>query len=189
MRYVDLDLSTQLILIGLIVVVWAAFLMRAAIFFRLERSGVSPQYPDSWNVEQRRILERFRLLIGLALIPLWAVYLFIRPSMPTNWPFGYLGAISLLAMLSVSYAWTLLLAPRNWKRLDAFPQSFLTMITFLVLWWGMAFSAIGWMFAEALAPQPFHLFSPSVYAERSVPRLIIFTRYEIANETKPLSGI
>jgi hypothetical protein len=149
--------------------------MRAVVFFRHESAGIRPLYPDSWNEAQCRALERFRLLIGLAIIPLWAVYLFIVPSMPTNWPFGYLEVMSLICMLSVSYAWVVLLAERNWKRLDGFPRSFLRIITFLVLWWGTAFTAIGWMFAEASAPRPFHIFG--VYAEREMPRLIRTTGY------------
>ena len=165
MHYRELDFLTQFILISVVVVVWAALLIRAVIFVRLESAGIPPLYPDSWNVAQRQALERFRLLIGLALVPLWAVYLFVVPSMPTNWPFGYLEAISLISMLSVSYAWALLLAARDWKGLDAFPHSFLLIITFLVLWWGTAFSAIGWMLAEGLAPQPFHIFSTGAYAE------------------------
>ena len=170
MHYRDIDFLTQVILIGVVVVVWAALLIRAAIFFRLESAGVPPVYPDSWNVAQCRALERFRLLIGLALVPLWAVYLVVVPSMPTNWPFGFLEAISLISMLSVSYAWSLLLAARNWKGLEAFPRSFLLIIAFLVLWWGTAFSAIGWLLAEASAPQPFRVFG--VYAEREMPRPI-----------------
>ena len=177
MHYRDIDFLTQVILIGVVVVVWAALLIRAAIFFRLESAGVPPLYPDSWNVAQCRALERFRLLIGLALVPLWAVYLVVVPSMPTNWPFGFLEAISLISMLSVSYAWSLLLAARNWKGLEAVPRSFLLIIAFLVLWWGTAFSAIGWMLAEASAPPPFRVFPAGVYAEREMPRLILTAGY------------
>jgi hypothetical protein len=172
MHYSDLDLSTQLGLLILVVVLSAGFLMRALVFFRLESAGLPPLYPDSWNVAQCRALERFRLLIGLGLIPLWGVYLFIAPSMPANWSFGYLGQlISLIAMLSASYAWIVLLAARNWKRLDALPQSFLLIIAFLVLWWGAAFSAIGWMLAEASTPPKVHMFS-GVYAAREMPRFV-----------------
>src|SRR5229473_1546261 len=114
MHYRDIDFLTQVILIGVVVVVWAALLIRAAIFFRLESAGVPPLYPDSWNVAQCRALERFRLLIGLALIPLWAVTLFVTPSLPTNWPFGFLEATALICLLCVSYAWVVLLAARDW---------------------------------------------------------------------------
>jgi hypothetical protein len=171
MHQADLDFSTQLTLTSLIIVVSVAFLIRAAVFFQGERAGIPPTYPDSWNLGQRHALEGLRLLIGLALIPLWALFLIIRPSMPTNWPFGYLEAISFISMLSVSYAWTVLLATRNWKRLDAFPRSFVLTITFLVLWWGTAFTAIGWVFAEVSAPPPFRIFPPGIYPEQEIPRL------------------
>src|SRR5258706_12598175 len=61
--------------------------------------------------------------------------------------FGYC-SVSLISMLSVSYAWTLLLAARDWKAFNAFPRSFLLIVTFLVLWWGTAFSAIGGCWRE-----------------------------------------
>jgi hypothetical protein len=160
MHYSNLDLSTQLGLLMLVVVLSAGLLMRTLVFFRLEIAGLRPLYPDSWNAAQCRALERFRLLIGLGLIPLWGIYLSVVPSMPTNWSFEYLGEmISLIAMLSVSYAWIVLLSARNWKRLDVFPRSFLLIIAFLVLWWGTAFSAIGWMLAEASTPPPIRIFS------------------------------
>jgi hypothetical protein len=166
MRYADSDPSTQLILISLVIVVGSALLIRATIFFRFERAGIHPLYPASWNAAQCKALESFRLLLGLALIPLWAAYLFVAQSIRINWPLGYFDLISLISMLSVSYAWTILLATRNWKVLEALPHSFLVMVVFLVLWWGAAFSAIGWMFAQASAPPPFHGFPSGVYAER-----------------------
>src|SRR2546421_12734720 len=113
MRYIDLNFPTQLILIGVVVVVWAAFLIRSVIFFRLESAGIRPSYPDSWNVAQRRTLERFRLLIGLALVPLWVIYLFVVPAMPKTWPFGFLEAVSLISMLSVNYCCALLFSARD----------------------------------------------------------------------------
>ncbi len=180
MRYADLNLSNELILGSLVVVVWAAFLMRAAVFFRLERAGIGPLYPDSWNVGQRRALERFRLLIGLALVPLWAIYLSIAPSIPANSRFGNLEMPMLISMLSASYAWILLLAPRNWKRLDALPRSFMLMIAFLVLWWATAFSALGWMFATASAPPSFRMFSNGVYAGQDTPHAIPGSRIFVA---------
>ena len=167
MHLSDLDLPTQLGLISLVFVLWAGFLMRAVIYFRRESAGIRPLYPDSWSVAQWK----GRLLIGFALIPLWAVYLLIVPSMPSRWSLAYLEVISLISMLSVSYAWAVLLAARNWKGLDALPQSFLLIIAFLVLWWVTAFSAIGWMLAEASAPPPIRIFS-GVYAEREMPLLI-----------------
>jgi hypothetical protein len=170
MEYGELNFLTEFILVGVVVVVATALLIRAAVFFRLERSGIVPSYPNSWNLTQCRALERIRLLIGLLLVPLWVVFLFVIPPMATNWSFGILEAISLISMLSVSYAWALLLAARDWKWLDAFPHSFLLTITFLAFWWGTAFTTIGVIFAEASAPRSFQVFG--VYAEREMPRLI-----------------
>jgi hypothetical protein len=181
MRYADLDLPIQLVLIILVMVVWTALLLRAIVFFRQERAGIGPLYPNSWNVGQRQILEWVRRLIGLALIPLWAFYSFVAPSTRTNWPFGYLEAFLLVSMLSVSYAWVLLLAPRNLKRLDAVPRSFLLMLVFLVFWWGTAFSAIGLMFAAASAPTPFRIFPPGVYAARPLSQTDLVQAADLSN--------
>jgi hypothetical protein len=169
MLYPDLKLSTQVWLMSLVVAVGAGFLIRSMTFIRLERAGIRPLYPTSWNAAQCRALERFRLLIGLGLVMLWAAYLFVVPAKPTNWPFGYLAAISLISMLAVSYAWTVLIAARNWSRLEVLPRSFLVIITFLALWWGTAFSAIGWMLAEASAPPAFHIIPLGAYAQRELP--------------------
>jgi hypothetical protein len=146
LRYAVYISHNQPLLMSVLAFVWVAFFARALVFFRLERAGSRPLYPESWNAAQRRLLERFRLLVGLGSISLWGVFFVIRPLLPTSSSFGYLELLSLIAMLSMSYAWVLLLAPRNLKWLDAFPRSFVLMIAFLVLWWGTAFAAIGWMF-------------------------------------------
>jgi hypothetical protein len=160
----DLSSQTELLLIGVLAVVWMAFFTRTVVFFRREKAGVHPLYPDSWNVGQRIILEKFRLLVGLGLLSLWAVFFAIRPA-SSNSSFGYLEILSLIAMLSISYAWVLLLAPRDLKWLETFPQSFALVIAFLVVWWGTAFTAMGWMFAEAAAAStPIRLLPNGVFA-------------------------
>jgi len=113
MRHVDLSPSTQLLLVGLLSVALAAILMRAAVFIRCEYAGIRPLYPSAWSAAQCRVLECFRLLVGISLIPLWEFFLFIAPSMPTNSPFGYLEMISLIVLVLFSHAWVLLTAPRN----------------------------------------------------------------------------
>jgi hypothetical protein len=144
------NLFTELVLISLLVVVWVAFLTRTVIFVRLELAGIGPLYPASWNPAQRKALENFRLLIGLVLIPTWAAYVLITRQ--TNTPFEYLEMLLLISMISICYAWTLLLAPRDLRMLDRFPRSFLLMFAFLLLWWGTAFSAVGWMLTRVSAP-------------------------------------
>src|SRR5260370_12441226 len=90
MPYADpLNPSAQFLMIGLLIVAFGAFLTRAVLFARREYAGIRPVYPGAWSAAQCRSLEYFRLLVGLALIPLWGFFLFIAPSMPTNWPFAY----------------------------------------------------------------------------------------------------
>ncbi|UVO39408.1 hypothetical protein KUL72_14155 [Bradyrhizobium arachidis] len=158
MHYLDLSLSVQFGLIGLIVVLGAGISMRTVMYFRHEAAGVPSLYPVSWNGSQRRVLERLRLLIGLGLAALWADYVFAIPSVPPAWPLKCLDVIALACMLSASYAWAVLLAARNWRAFEAVPRSFLLIIALLMLWWGTAFSAIGWMLAEASTPVPFRVF-------------------------------
>jgi hypothetical protein len=154
MRYADLSPSTQLFLMGALVAVLASLLTRAVVFFRREKEGLRPLYPTVWSAAQCRTLECFRLLVGLALIPLWGAFLFVAPSMPSSWPFGYLEMISLISLLLISNAWVMLLVPRNWKMLGAFSRSFSLTISFLVVWWVSTFAAAGWMLARASASPP-----------------------------------
>jgi hypothetical protein len=159
---------TQLILIGLLAVVWAAFVTRVVIFFRREYAGVRLVYPSAWTALQCRALEYFRRVVGLALIPLWVIYLLIAPSVPAGW-LEYVEVISLISMLVISYAWVILLTPSDWRKLDAFPQSFWLTIAFLMIWWGMAFTAVGWMFAEASASPPLRTYSGVFAAQSDIP--------------------
>ncbi len=168
MHYSASNLSIQLSLISLIVVVGVGFLVRTVILFHRESAGTRPLYPHGWNAAQCRALEQ--LLIGLGLVALWATYLFFVPWM--TWPLGYLEMISLISILSASYAWTVLLGARNWTRFDAIPRSFLAITAFLLLWWGTAFAAIGWVLKAASTPPTFHIYSASAFAELVVPRLV-----------------
>src|SRR5438874_10858974 len=105
MRFADLSPSMQGFAYGLLAAVMAAFLTRAVIFFRREYAGLRPLYPSSWSAAQCRALESFRLVICLALIPLWGIFLFIAPPIGTNWPAGFLCFISLILL---SHAWVVL---------------------------------------------------------------------------------
>src|SRR6185369_8605788 len=112
-------------------------------------AGIPCRYPSSWSPAQCRALEQFRLFICLSLVLLWSFFLVIVPSIPTNWPFGL---VSLVSLLLLSQAWVALLTPRDWRRLGAHPGSFWLLSAFLVLWWAVALSATGWIFAQASAP-------------------------------------
>jgi len=147
---------------------WAALLVRVGSFFRRERAGLRLVYPSIWTTTQCRALEGFRLLIGLALVALWGSLFFVIPSLPTNWPFGYLEAILLITLLLMSYAWLLFLVPRNWKVLGGIAQSFWLTMTVLVVCWVFLFTATGWILVKAQVPSP-RLDMPTigVFAERA----------------------
>jgi len=184
MPHADLSLSTQFLLVGLLAVALAAFLTRAMVFFHREKAGVRPIFPSAWSVAQCRTLESFRLLVGFALISLWGSFLFIAPSVPTNWPFGYLDVIFIIWLLLISNAWVLLLVPRNWEKFGAISRSFWITITFLVVWWGVTLTVTGWMFAKASASPPMNGFS-GVYAAQGLPSLARTRVSQIRPEAGP----
>ena len=152
------------LLIGLLVLAFGTFLTRAIRFARLEYARVQPVYPAMWTAAQCRALEYFRLLVGLALASLWASFLFSAPSMQINfWSSQYLVVFSLILLLLISNAWLLLLVPRDWQTLGTISGSFWVMITFLVVWWGVTFTATGWMIAAFSASPPLSSYS-GIYA-------------------------
>jgi hypothetical protein len=167
MHYADLSPSGQFLLIGLLAIASLALVTRAMIFFHREKAGTRPIYPATWSAAQCRTLEYFRLLVGLALIPLWGSFLFVAPSMRADWAFGHLDVIFLILLLWISNAWVLLLVPRNWQKFSAISRSFWITITFLVVWWGATFTATEWMLVKVLAP-PTDLIS-GAYAARGAP--------------------
>jgi hypothetical protein len=167
MHHADFSPPAHFLLTCLLVVAAAALVARAMIFFQNETAGVRPIYPATWSAAQCRTLEYFRLLVGLALIPLWGSFLFIAPSMRTDWPFEYFDVIFFILLLFISDAWALLLVPRNWEKFGAISRSFRIMIIFLVVWWGTTFTATGWLLAKVYAP-PSDVFS-GAYADRGAP--------------------
>jgi hypothetical protein len=168
MRYADhLSPSTESFMIGVLIVAFGAFLTRAILFARREYAGIRPVYPSAWSAAQCRSLEYFRLLVGLALIPLWASFLFFALAMRTNWQSGFFGVFFLTLLLLISNAWLLLLVPRNWQKFGAISRSFWITMTFLVVWWGLTFTAAGWMFAKASASPPLRSLS-GVYAAQGL---------------------
>lgn len=167
MNHAALSPAAQFLVIGLLAVACIALVTRATIFFRREKAGVRPIYPTTWSAAQCRALEYFRLLVGLALIPLWGTFLVVAPSMRTDWHLGHLDLIFLILLLWISDAWVLLLIPRNWSKFGAISRSFPITIVFLVVWWGVTFSATGWMLVKASAP-PSDMIT-GAYALREAP--------------------
>ena len=145
MRLPDLSPSIQFLLIGLLAVALAALLARVMVFIHREKMGVRRTYPKTWSAAQCRALESFRLLVGLGLIPLWGSFLFI-----VHWPFEFWDVIFLILLLLISNAWVRLLDHRNWEKFGAISRPFWITISFLVVWWGVVFTATGWMFAAPI---------------------------------------
>jgi hypothetical protein len=163
--HVEIGPLVHIILAGLLVGASASLLMRALVFLSRERSGMRHVYPKTWSKAQCRFLASFRLLVGLALILFWGAFLSMIPTVQTKWSFGdeLLVAFVILLLLK-SNAWMLLLLPRNWERFGGLSRSFSVVITFLFVWWGVAFTATSWLFAKASASSQLHSVS-GVYAE------------------------
>jgi hypothetical protein len=168
MQNPDLSQPNQIFLIAVMVVTLVGILTRAAMFVRCEWAGLELIYPRVWNKAQRRTLETFRLLIGFALVGLWVAFVILSPSMPTNWPFGYLEAVSQIILHLMTYAWILLLLPLNWKTFGALSNSFWMTITVLVVSWGAMLLATGWMLVKATESAPRLDMPPvGVFAQRA----------------------
>jgi hypothetical protein len=171
MRYANLSLSTQVILIFLLAAAATMLLTRSLIFLLRERSGIQPIYPNSWSALQRRTLEIFRLMVGCALILLWGFYLFTTPSLPTNAPFGYFEAVLLILLLLFSHAWVFLLAPQSCPTRFAFSSSFWVTMTVLAVWWLSALAATGWIIVKASTPPARVIPLNGAFASLHPPRL------------------
>jgi glucose/arabinose dehydrogenase len=142
----DFSTSIQLILFGLLAIALALPLIRALVFIYRQKVGVRTTYPKNWSVAQCRTLEWFRLLVGLGLIPLWGSFLFI-----VHWPFKFWDLFYFIVLLLISSTWLRLLDQRNWEKSRGRPRSFWKAITFLIVWWGVVFTAIEWMFAPSIS--------------------------------------
>ena len=124
MRYQDLEFSAQILIVTFLALLLSAVLIRAALFIFRNFTGVPHRYPGTWTPTQCRLMDRFRMLIGVALSALWIALLLAVPYMPTNWPFGLLEGISILVLLLLSNAWILLLLPRAWDKLGRWRTAF-----------------------------------------------------------------
>ena len=148
MHFQNASASVQLLSYCLLAVVMAAFLVRAAIFFRRQFVGIRPRYPSSWTPAHCKTLEWFRLAVCLAIIPLWIYFAMSGLIWPNLWPIGFLSFVSLVL---VSHAWVTLITPRDWTAYGRYAASFSLTLTFLVLWWGTMLAGTGWMLSAASA--------------------------------------
>ena len=142
MRHPDLDFFTQAALLSAIAFVAGAILIRAVTFFRRQYARVPHRYPGSWTGDQVALFERFRMMIGVAIVITWATLQIAAPRMPDAWPFGLEQTIITVGLLLLGYAWLLLLIPSNWEHTLLDKIGFSTTMSVLVLWWGTFLGAL-----------------------------------------------
>jgi hypothetical protein len=152
MRYKDLDYTTQILLVTILTILLAVVVVRAAIFLYRNFVGVPQRYPRTWTPAQCRLMNGFRLFIGVALSALWIALLIATPQMPTSWPFGFLEVVSLAALLLLTNGWILLVLPRDWERFGQQTKRFSLATGALMLWWALMLSGTAWILAKASAP-------------------------------------
>ena len=153
MHYKNLDFLTQVVLSSLVTVLVGAALIRAGAVLYRKMMQIPLRYPRSWTSAERRLMERFRLGIGVTLTAFWAAYFLAVPLMPTNWPFGFFEALSMAVLLLLTNAWIMLLLPRDWGAPGALTARFVVTITALALWWGVMFGGTAWILAAATSKQ------------------------------------
>jgi len=153
MHYKNLDFLTQVVLSSLVTVLVGAALIRAGAVLYRKMMQIPLRYPRSWTSAERRLMDRFRLGIGVTLTAFWAAYFLTVPLMPTNWPFGFFEVLSIAVLLVLTNAWIMLLLPRDWGELGVLTARFAVTITALGLWWGLMFGGTAWMLAT-LASKP-----------------------------------
>lgn len=162
MQYGNLEPSTQVLLVGLLVVLMSAMFVRMGTVLWRKLAQVPRLYPRSWTAPQCRLMDRFCLVVGLVLSTFWLGLIVAAPRMPTNWPFGFFEVTSLIVLLLLTNAWLILLLPRDWRLLGALTERFAVTLMILATWWALMFGGTAWMLAKAASPPPRLIFGPVV---------------------------
>jgi hypothetical protein len=153
-QYQNLEFTTQVALTSLVMVlVGAAFIRAGAVLYR-KMMRIPQRYPRTWTSAQCRLMDRFRLGVGVTVTAFWAAHFLAIPLMPTNWPFGLFEALSMAMLLLLTNAWIMLLLPRDWGAFGVLTARFAVTITALGLWWGLMFGGTAWMLATATTKPP-----------------------------------
>ena len=134
-RRPDLDPLTQAALIGAVAVAVLALLVRTLVALHRQYAGVPHRYPDSWTDAHIRLFAQLRIAIGIALAATWVSLAAAAPHMPQSWPFGRTEMLLTLVVLLLSYAWIVLLTPRDWAQTVLGKLRFDRAIGVLVVWW------------------------------------------------------
>jgi hypothetical protein len=165
----DLEFPTQVLLIGILLVLIGSMLLRVGAILWRKRTQVSQLYPRSWTADQCQLMDRFCFAVGMTLSTLWLAQLIATPQMPTNSSFGFVEMVSIMALLLLTNAWLILVLPRDWNLLGALTERFLVTLMTLAVWWTLMFSGTAWLLAKASSvPQPRLMFGP-VVASAYVP--------------------
>jgi len=166
MQYKNLDVMTELVLGSLVIVLLGAALIRATAVVYRTILRIPQRYPQNWTEPQCKLMDRFRLAVGVTLTIFWVAQQIAAPLMPTNWPFGYLEALSVATLLLLTNAWIVLLLPRDWGQLGLPVTRFAAIMTALVVWWALMFGGTAWMLtAAATQPTPRLLIRAPVVAQ------------------------
>jgi hypothetical protein len=152
MQYKNLDFMTETILGSLILVLLAGVFIRAGVFAYRAVMRIPRLYPAGWTATQCRTMDRFGLGIGMMLVVFWATQHFAVPLMPTNWPFGFLEAISIIVLLFLTNAWVILVLPHDWRRLWGPLSRFAVTMAVLAAWWAVMFAGTALMLAASTRP-------------------------------------
>jgi hypothetical protein len=162
MQYGDLEISTQILLVGLLVVLTGSMLVRVGVIFWRKVIQVPRLYPRSWTASQCNLMDGFCVVVGMILSAMWLALPIAAPQMPTNLPFGFLEAVSMVVLLLLTNAWLILLLPRDWSVMGAWTKRFAATLMILVTWWTLMFGGTAWLLANAASPPPRLIFGPIV---------------------------
>jgi hypothetical protein len=145
----DLTPLTQAVLLGSVLVLMAAVVVRFGLFFRNQYARLPHRYPTAWTAEQAKTFARLRLAIGGCLAITWLIFLLAAPRLPVSWPFGLEEALLTIGLLLLTNGWLVLLVRLNWENSLLSRWRFRIGFAIVALWWIAAFAAIlatiGWV--------------------------------------------
>ena len=154
MRHPNMDIPSQVLLVSVLALLSAGVVLRTVVFVRRYLARVPHRYPSSWSQAQRGLFAQFRRAVGLSIGILWIAFIFTVPHMPSSWPIGYVEVGSATVLLLLTYAWLILVLPRDWPTQTWLMRRFGRMMSFVVVWWIFALCGTGWMIVRASTAAP-----------------------------------
>ena len=160
LRYPDLSYPAQAVLVCVIVVVVSLLLTRGTIAIYRHQVAMPHQYPVAWTYAQIRFFANVRISIGFTLSATWGILFFASPATPHSWPFGLVEAMLALIVMLMTYAWILLVTPRDWKLTFIGKMSFGHAVGCILVWWIVFLGASLFAIAKSAPPtaeRPIHV--------------------------------